>query len=483
MKQKACYLLSAVCSLLFMPSAFSAGTYYTGSYQSPQQRYTGTSSYSGYQSSQQNYYRPVVAQQTRTVQQPRPQQASSNQNTESGLWLDAGLSHEMGQWGFEMANSGSVLNYDNLAWNVLDVKGGYIFNRGSATVQIDAGFKYGMQSGESPMIDDDITNGGYLVSDWCESIDENGNCVGYIGSQMGHALSVGTSSGGNMMGFNAGIGLTDFFAIGNMKITPSVGYRYFSHKLETKNNYGLSLDTAGCFEVNGEIQCDPAIIVIYDNGTQQIIWRGDANQDGQPDGMMDQIADGVSFLDPTGTYYYRQPGVSHSYETTWAGPYLALDADYVITRNNTVNARIELGLPGYSSIGDQPYRFDWAHPKSVEDTAGMGSAMHLGLAANWQTALTDAVMLSIGLTYDYYSVSGADAKTYLNSGYYMGVYNEAQAIIDANADTKQVASAQEVQNNIDQLREECPGWVCSRGNEVDSLYKSMGIRVGLAAKF
>ena len=50
------------------------------------------------------------------------------------------------------------------------------------------------------------------------------------------------------------------------------------YKLETENNYGLSVDTTACFEVNGEVQCDPAIIVHLADGKQQIIWREDINE-------------------------------------------------------------------------------------------------------------------------------------------------------------------------------------------------------------
>jgi hypothetical protein len=103
---------------------------------------------------------------------------------------------------------------------------------------------------------------------------------------------------------------------------------------------------------------------------------------------------------------------------------LALDMLYDINQNNSVNAYLEVGLPSYTATGDQPYRFDWEHPKSVEDSSGVGSAFHLGLGANWTTALTDNVALSVGVTYDYYTVSDADAKTYLNGEYYNDIYNQ-----------------------------------------------------------
>lgn len=470
--------------------ASAAGTYYSGytnAYQSPQTRYsaqTYAQRQTGYASRYNNAYNTSYASRynnnTATSAQ-RQNTATSNQattsaNKKSGFWLDAGISHEMAQWQFEMAQSGSILSYDNVGWNVLDVSGGYAFDVGSTTLQVDAGLKYGMQWGESTMYDDDITNGGFLVTTWI-----NANDGTEIGDQIGHAMSIGTSQGGNMLGFNVGFGLTDIFKIGNVTLTPSVGYRYLKYKLETENNYGLSVDTTACFQIEGsdEIQCDPAIIVNLSDGKQQIIWRDSI------DGSMD-VPGNASSINTGSTYYYHQPGTSHSYETTWAGPYIALDMDYLINQNNSVNGRIELGFPGYNSTGDQPYRFDWAHPKSVEDDAGMFSAIHFGLGANWQTAITDSIALSIGLTYDYYTVSGADAKTYLNGTYYNDWYNmilnsdkwKGDETAMLNPDTGDPTAI-----NIKALEEQCPGWVCSTSGEIESFYKSMGIRVGINAKF
>lgn len=499
------------CSLIaFAPAvANAAGTYYTGysgTYQSPQtsyasqtyaQRQTGytrqysnnyynTPSYSNSSYSTPSYasrYNTSGNVATTGTQKTTTQATASSataSGSKTGFWLDAGITHEVAHWQMEMNQSGSILSYDNVAWNVLDVSAGYAFNVGSTAMQVDAGLKYGMQWGESAMYDDDITNGGYLVTTWVNSGDNS-----TIGDQIGHAMSIGTSQGGNMLGFNVGFGLPDMFKIGNVSITPSVGYRYLKYKLETENNYGLSVDTTACFQVEGsdEIQCDPAIIINYSDGTQQIIWRENMNESMKP------VTDNSSTIDninPGSTYFYKQPGVSHSYETTWAGPYVALDMDYVINQNNAVNGRIELGFPGYTSVGDQPYRFDWAHPKSVEDEAGMFGAIHFGAGANWTTAITDSVALSVGLTYDYYTVSGADAKTYLNSTYYTDWYNMILNSDKWNGDETAMLDPENgdpTAINIKNLESECPGWVCSIDSEIESFYKSLGVRVGIDAKF
>jgi hypothetical protein len=305
-----------------------------------------------------------------------------------------------------------------------------------------------------------------------------------------------------MMEFNAAFGLKDFFKWGNLKVTPSIGWRYLKYELETHNNNGLSVDVydgaGGCITVPGsdEVQCDP-VLIFYDNaGNQFLATRGDTNGDGSID-LNDeiQVPSGYEFVNTGGTYYYGQPGISHKYEVTWSGPYLALDMLYDINQNNAVNAFVELGLPSYTATGDQPYRFDWAHPKSVEDTAGVGGALHFGLGANWSTALSDSIALTVGVTYDYYSVSGADATTYFNSDYYMGMYNswvddimqetnlgrlEAENIL-LNGSKEYGYAPDEDAIMIRELEDN--GWKNVADGEIESFYKSLGIRVGLRAKF
>lgn len=485
------------CSLLAVTpmAAQAAGTYYTGAYQSPQQRYStqGYPQQQGYNPNAAGYARPNAVNQNAAQQgysrygqtqqsaQTAPQQkktaTAARGAAKKGFYLDGGISHESAMWQFDMNKSGSSLHYDNISWNVFDVQAGYNFSAGKTAMQIDAGLKLGMQSGDSKMVDDDITNGGYFITEWIDSA-----TGATIGEQIGHALSIGTSTGGSMLGFNIGFGLTDFMTWGKTKITPSIGYRHFSYKLKTEQNFGLSVDTSACFKVEGtdEIQCDPAIIVHYADGSKQIIWRDSADQDMG-------LGNGADGIDTGGTYFYQQPGTSHSYEVAWSGPYVAMDFDYIINSYNSVNGRVEVGLPGYTATGDQPYRFDWQHPKSVEDKAGIGSAIHFGLGANWKTALTERIMLSVGLTYDYYSVSDVDAETFLNETYYTGIYNTLLNQWKTNGKTEEdmlnPKTGDPIARNIKDLESSCPGWVCKSDGEIDSFYKSMGIRVGLNALF
>lgn len=509
--KKLSYMLLNCSLFAMMPVlANAAGTYYNGNtYQSPQtarysqQSYsqrarTNSYSQSGYGAYNRNSYSSAVysnpnarynqnARGAQTAQSSK--QDAATRSATQGFSLGAGISRQTSMWQFEMKESASILHYDNVDWNVFDVNAGYKFNAGNTPMQIMAGFKYGVQAGESTMVDDDITNGGYFVTEWGQDIDNDGVVDKVLGNQIGNALSIGTAKDGSMMEFNAGIGLTDFFKWGNVKITPSIGWRYLKYTLETHNNHGLSVDyydgEGGCVAVPGsdEVQCDPVLIFYDSAGNQFLASRSDTNGDGAID-MNDeiQIPSGYNFVNAGGTYYYGQPGISHKYEVEWSGPYFALDMLYDINQNNSVNAYLELGLPSYTATGDQPYRFDWQHPKSVEDSTGIGGAFHLGMGANWSTAITDRVALSVGLTYDYYTVSDADAKTYLSEEYYMGIYNDRLNNKYAG-DEQKMLEEDVIAKNIMALKGECPGWVCTSNGEIESFYKSMGIRVGVNAKF
>lgn len=513
------------CSIFAMLPVFAnaAGTYYNnGLYQSPQttrysrqtysqtQRSGGISAYnqnrygtSGYTAYANNQNRNTTQNnQSRSAQ---PKKVANNQ-TKTGFTLDAGISHQMGSWEFEMANAGSILRWDDLNWNVFDVNGKYVFNAGNTALQIGAGIKYGMQSGESSMIDDDITNGGLFIGTWRgENID---NTTTEIGNQYEAALSAGTASDGSMFGYNIEFGLTDFFKWGNARITPSIGWRSLSYKTETSKNYGLVIDyldthldtnvvgsTGGCVTTpDGATQCDPVLVVYKYDANGYII--GDPillqRETLEPEYSVIELPDisaSFSDIDPEGTFYFSQPGVSHSYEVEWAGPYLALDISYLINQYNQISGRVELGLPSYNVTGDQPGRPDMQHPKSVEDEGGIGDAFHFGLGANWATAISDTVALSIGLTYDYYTVSDATAKTYVNSAYYTDQYYDILAVWEnagyTESDLLNKETGNEVainlKNYIDKMSAQ--GWTYTDEKEIESVFKSMGIRVGINARF
>ena len=538
------FLFNCSAILLMSAAANAAGTYYTGNYQSPQTRYSQqsyaqrarTTNYSsqGVSAYNRNQYANAGYASARQNQQPQAQQTTQNQPKRAatqtgtrGLSLDAGLSKQVAMWEFEMNSAGSKLHYDNIDWLVFDASGKYVFDMGNTPVQISAGVQYGMQTGESSMIDDDISHGGYTYG-WYDGLDSAGNS--FVGEKIGHALSTGTSKDGSMFGFNAGIGLTDFFRWGNLKVTPSVGWRYLKYELKTSNNKGLIIVNsdfdASCVTLaDGSSQCWPLIAVFdgidnYANpaypGYTYFDAAGNPLADTDGDGYLDgdayyaavQMPSGYDYVEAEGTFYFEQPDVSHSYEVEWSGPYLGLDMQYDINQNNVVTANLELGLPSYTATGDQPYRVDWQHPKSVQDKGGIGSGFHFGAGANWRTMLTDKVALSVGVTYDYYSVSDADATTYLNPEYWEPQYyatldqwkyvlndkfgyafSDAQIASYMLNGISKVDGIKDAAGNTIELSPEyvavvrANNWEDKADGEIESFYKSLGIRVGINARF
>ena len=477
--------------------AGAAGTYYNNN---PYQRY-GTNN-NGYNNYGRSYASRYGQQATGTINQPiaRPitqtggiKKITTNNTKKQGFVANMGLSHEFANWTFDMQSSGSRLYYDNIAWNVLDGNVAYYFGE-STPMQLKVGGRYGMQFDESPMVDDDITNGGYLVTTWYDGTGTN-----IIGYQTGHALSIGTSKGGTQMGLNASIGLTDFFKWGRVKMTPSIGYRYLKYKLKTEKNYGATIDifeattahTDGsgnqyitCINDSGEIQCDPFLLFYgYDqNGQQSVAITGYTSNTNYI--VMPTSLSNVYGVSVGGTYYYEQPGTSHEYTTTWAGPYLAMDVDYEIDNKNAVSGGIELGLPYYTSEGNQPYRSDWQHPKSVEDSGKLGDAVHVGLNAMWKTTVSESTMLTLGFSYDYYKVSKATAKTFLSPTYYSEWYSYYQEKYNAAVEAGNTELQADYQAELDEVDGyRASGWVIESPNEISSLYKSMGIRLGIEMKF
>ena len=500
------FLFNCSALLLMSAAANAAGTYYTGNYQSPQRGYatqsyaqrarTNTSNYSsqGVSAYNRNQYANVGYTNSRTgvASQPQQQQTrAATQSSKRGFSLDAGLSKQVAMWEFEMNTAGSKLHYDNIDWLVFDAAGKYVFDVGNTTLQIGAGLQYGMQMGESTMIDDDISHGGYLYGVYYGE-DTQGNP--FEGQKIGHALSAGSSKDGSVFGFNVGVGLTDFLRWGNVKITPSVGWRYLKYSLETSDNKGIVFVNGdwddSCMPEGDSVQCLP-LIVVYDDNYANPAYPGYSYFDDAYYPVV-QMPAGYNYIEAEGTFYFEQPGVSHSYDVEWSGPYIGLDMQYDINQYNVVTANVELGLPSYTATGDQPYRPDWQHPKSVQDKGGIGSGFHFGAGANWRTAITDSVALSIGVTYDYYSVSDADATTFWNSEYWLDAYAVLRQKYIANGvPESEVDNVMLNGNDVYKPNDlavlvknlEANNWEDKVDGEIESFYKSLGVRIGINARF
>lgn len=468
--------------------AGAAGTYYNGNlYQNPQAKYNTNAGgfYNTYGAGRgygQNMQSLGVTKTT--IQKTKKTTKKTTTARKQGFQLGVDLTHEFANWDVKMNTAGSNLHYDNLRWNVLSGEAAYYFGD-SLPVQIKVGGQYGLQFGDSSMVDDDITSGAmWEYQNWLLGGNVEQVLVGTP------TVSVGTSKGGKEYGFNAAFGFTDLFGNSKVKFTPSIGYRYFKHILETKSNYGLMVQVlhsdsnasyVNCvYAQDGEVQCSPYIGFATATGDVVEVagLTPQYDEGGNLIGYIVQNDMSEPLLDVGETYYYEQAGTSHKYETVWAGPYIALDMEYLINDTNFVNAGIEFGMPTYDSKGDQPYRFDWEHPTSVEDKGDFGDAYHLGFNATWSTALNDSIMLSLGMNYDYYNVSDASATTYLNKALYQAELNDYETVYAAGGLNE---AGIEYMRGLQDLK--AKGWAVKSDKEIESVYKSMGIRLGFTARF
>ncbi|MBR6838769.1 MAG: hypothetical protein IKM94_04350, partial [Alphaproteobacteria bacterium] len=264
-----------------------------------------------------------------------------------------------------------------------------------------------------------------------------------------------------------------------------------------------------CQSAGGETQCLPFLVFVDDNNSPLLgtIDGTDLNGDGIIDTYsyikVPSVTSGNLYVETENTYYYYQDGVSHSYEVEWTGPYLALDMEYDFSADDAINARLEFGLPTYTATADQPYRPDWQHPKSLEDKGDFGDAYHFGFLTNWMHSITDSMMLSVGVTFDYYHIGKADATSFLNQGYYTsnyltpatktntyleGVYGGSNYLNwtavsgrDLTEDKAVYESNLGVIADINALA--AGGWSQTVADEIESVYKSLGLRIGILAKF
>lgn len=79
---------------------------------------------------------------------------------------------------------------------------------------------------------------------------------------------------------------------------------------------------------------------------------------------------------------------------------------------------------------------------------------------------------------------------------YQGIYNERLQIWTDKGYTEDqmlngikdaagqyTVAPDSIANEIVNTQAQCPGWVCKSDGEIESFYKSMGIRVGINARF
>ena len=83
-------------------------------------------------------------------QRPHQSQGGHGKTADSFSW-SVGLSQQYSHYGFDMNETGSILTWSDVIWNVFDVSGRYVKD----SWVFNAGLQYGVQFGTSKMTDND----------------------------------------------------------------------------------------------------------------------------------------------------------------------------------------------------------------------------------------------------------------------------------------------------------------------------------------
>ncbi|MDR0319738.1 MAG: hypothetical protein LBH81_03300 [Rickettsiales bacterium] len=428
--------------------ASAAGTYYNyGNYAASQAsgNIARQSSYSPYQPQSSQQYTPGGQS---GYQQPGYQMGGRNQAPKQssgapGLKVSAFAGYESADFGFEMKNTHSEINFNNINWIKFGADAAYMFDAGGTKIEVKGGFEVGTQGESGNVTDDDMSRGGIYIGEAYFETAPNvlygngGVATGFSMTQL--VMGVGEQGQGSSLGAFASIGLGNGLKIGDsVVIKPSVGYRYESFKLVGQNMMTMAVQALVArdqYDIN-------AMYDVADNcpGCQIVLFPGDGNAyfAGWVEGFDDY---GEPFFLTLAEAAYLD-GTTHEYNVSWSGPFIAADLEIKTAPHSAFTLRAELGLPAYTAEADQPYRSDWSHPVSIRDSAPIFGGMHYGLNMNYSAGVSDTMAVNLGWRWDYYTVDGADAETF-----YAG------------------------------------GGSSKMNSEVKARYKTSGIRAGLTAKF
>ncbi|MDR0449560.1 MAG: hypothetical protein LBG89_03855 [Rickettsiales bacterium] len=424
------------------------------------QQFGAGGGYSQYSPQGQQQYLPQNQQASRFGGQQAQQQQQNNNGGQifgNGFTLTAHAGYDNSDFGFSMNETQSEINFNNMTWMKFGGTAGYEFAVGGVKLEVKGGFEIGSQGESGSITDDDMSQGGVFVgyagfnqtpsaptiSLYSPAV--NGNQPVYFGvSQL--IFGVGEQGQGTSLGAFASIGMGDGFQIGeSVKIKPSVGYRHEQFKAIGQNMMTMA--------VQALIVDDREIGLLKDVATNcngcQIVLTIDGETyffGGWVEGFDDY---GEPFFLTLSEAAYLE-GVTHEYNVSWSGPFLATDIEMKTAQNSGFNLRLELGFPGYTAEADQPYRADWAHPTSIKDSAPIFSGLHYGLNLKYTAGLTDNIAVNLGWNWDYYKVDGADAETFYAPGSFG--YQEF-------------------------------GKSSKLAKEVNARYRTSGVRAGLTAKF
>ncbi len=350
---------------------------------------------------------------------------SSKWNLEETGWaLGADVGRRYADFTFETGVL-SKLSWTNMIFNEIGVNLAKTFDLGDYPIQLKADYRHGTMADSGDSYDDDLRT---------NPLDPYASL---------YTISVGKSEG-KTDSFRLAVGAKDIWNLGGWKLTPYIGYEIFQHDLKMKDhrypNQGVNIpaltqngnyiftDGDGTFYSGTEatdtypyqVCLSPEDLPIFTNFTgttttlNQTTWVS-TPPDYPPWGVSaDQCVviggDGEILVD----------GITHIYNTTWSGFFVALGLEKQFSINDKLSAYAQIGVPYYESDGIWPNRTDWQQDPSFTDKGSGGFSYKL--EAEYTYAFSPSLKLSIKVDTDYYRKGKTEGTLYA-AGYWDYTYD------------------------------------------------------------
>jgi hypothetical protein len=259
-------------------------------------------------------------------------------------------------------------------------------------------------------------------------------------------ISMGDQSG-KMNNMRFGIGARHIWDISGWKISPVIGYQIFKHDMQMSNHiypnpavYIPLMNQYGDYiygDLNGSYYSVPQGTAVQDDWYQVCMSPEDlalsASDPNTHAPILDEYGNLLtSSYDPLFEYLpwgvgpgecvvvggdgmIVVEGVTHVYNTTWSGLFLALEIEKQMTYTDKLRFYGQISMPHYKSEGTWPNRSDWQQNPSFIDE-GDTDALHYQMEMEYVYQFSDRLQLSIKADMTYFHIGAVGGELYV-AGY------------------------------------------------------------------
>lgn len=405
-------------------------------YQPMPNRYPGQNIYAG---PQQNGN--IINQHSYTYQVPKPTAAQAGrgaatpngigippENNKYDLAVTASYTRKFADFQFETGVQ-SILEWDDMILNLFGIRAEKDFQLRGFNLFGFGEYAYGS-----------VSHGGLSMDYDLKPYNDAQPASGIFTISMGGQT-------GTIQDLKFGIGARHIWDISGWKISPIIGYQIFKHDLKMNNhvypNPAVYLPLMNQFgdyiygDTNGNYYSAPQGTAVPDGYHQVCISPEDIALAAADPSTHRPIVDenGNLMTDSYDPLYEYQPwgvgpgqcvvvggdgmiivnGVTHIYNTTWSGIYLAVEIEKQMTYVDKLRFYAQASMPHYRSEGIWPNRTDWQQNPSFVDEGNNG-AMQYRMEMEYIYHFSDRLQLSAKAETSYFHIGKVGGELYV-AGY------------------------------------------------------------------